>query len=225
MDVADDEVRFGPEPKAPAAPSWAPGLSPGSAGEACGRGPSILGVAPPLLGHADYVYRNSVRDLGDSLSFTEKKRGLAAHAAVEVLRRLDMADPGAPLAAARTALARPECSPPEAGMIEGLARDIAAGLAWLVSLPDMPERLRNGLSERDILDEAGNKHRPDLLCLEADQILVIDFKSGAPAPEHAPQVRRYLRLAAALPGHAARGRPTGLLVYLDRRETVTVSPE
>ncbi|MFZ5813227.1 MAG: UvrD-helicase domain-containing protein [Thermodesulfobacteriota bacterium] len=228
MDVADDEVRFGPEPKAPAAPAWAPeACPPGSAGEHAAAAPEASGeIAPPLSWVMRLmVYRNSVRDLRDSLAFTEKKRGLAAHAAVEVLRRLDMADPAAPLAAARAALARTECSPPEAGMIEHLARDIAAGLTWLLSLPDMPERLRSGLSERDILDEAGNKYRPDLMCLSPDETLVIDFKTGAPAPGHAAQVRRYLRLAAALPGHAAPARLAGLLVYLDRRETVAVSPE
>jgi hypothetical protein len=68
--------------------------------------------------------------------------------------------------------------------------------------------------------------RPDLLCLEADQILVIDFKTGAPAPEHATQVRRYLRLAAALPGRTPCAGPAHRpLVYLDRRETVNRLPE
>jgi hypothetical protein len=61
------------------------------------------------------VYRNSVRDLRDSLSFTEKKRGLAAHAAVEILRRLDMRRPAAPLAAARAALAARNARPRRPG--------------------------------------------------------------------------------------------------------------
>ncbi len=228
MGATDAETRFGPEPEVPATPAW----EPEAPAPAPPDGPSRTSpseeadIAPPLSWIMRLkVYRNSVRDLRDSLAFTEKKRGLAAHAAVEVLRRMDMSDPGAPLAAAKAALARKECSPPDPGLAEDVARDIAAGLAWLVSLPDMPERLRSGLSERDILDEAGNRHRPDLLCLAPDQTLVIDFKTGAPAPEHTAQVRRYLRLAARLPEHAAPGGPRGLLVYLDRRETASVSPE
>jgi ATP-dependent exoDNAse (exonuclease V) beta subunit len=178
------------------------------------------------------VYRNSVRDVRDSLGFTEKKRGLAAHAAVEALRRLDMADPGAPLAAARQALSDRECAPPDPRQAEDVAVEIARGLSWLLTLPDMAGHLAAGLSERDILDEAGGRHRPDLMVFAADHTLVVDFKTGWPAPEHAAQVRRYLRLAARLPEHAARfgagdakrtSRLRGLLVYLDRRETQAVS--
>jgi hypothetical protein len=76
MGVADDEVRFGPEPKAPAAPAWAP-RPPARGRGGAGGGPGGLrgDRAAFVLGHAAYGLRNSVRDLRDSLSFTEKKRG------------------------------------------------------------------------------------------------------------------------------------------------------
>jgi len=146
--------------------------------------------------------------------------------------RLHLAEPAAPLAAAREALAGRDCAPPDPDQAEDAAQDIAGGLAWLLSLPDMAAHLAHGLSERDILDAGGGRHRPDLLVFGPEHTLVADFKTGAPSPEHATQVRRYLRLAGSLPEHTARfgaasgkTRLRGLLLYLDRREAVQVEPE
>ena len=55
----------------------------------------------------------------------------------------------------------------------------------------------------------------DLLAREADGFLAVEFKTGGRDPEHAAQVRRYLRLLAALEPKAQK--PSGLLVYLDLR--------
>ncbi|MDQ7831008.1 MAG: UvrD-helicase domain-containing protein [Desulfovibrionaceae bacterium] len=243
MGITDAEAFFGEPPArpgavaSPEAPAPVPEPVPepaASAPPAGPDGPEPLHVLPPLSWIMRLkVYRNSVRDVRDSLGFTEKKRGLAAHAAVEALRRMDLADPAAPLAAAREALAGRDCAPPDPRQTEDAAADIAHGLAWLLSLPDMAENLAHGLSERDILDEGGRRHRPDLLVFRPEHTLVADFKTGAPSPEHAAQVRRYLRLAGVLPEHTARfgadpekpRRLRGLLLYLDRREAVRVDPE
>jgi ATP-dependent exoDNAse (exonuclease V) beta subunit len=245
MGIADDAAHFGPAPASPASPASPSGPAapvwPVPTGGPAGPVPipadmpAAVAAPPPLAWIMRLkVYRNSVRDVRDSLAFTEKKRGLAAHAAVEALRRRDMADPDATLAAAREALADRDCAPPDPAQAEDAAREIARGLDWLLTLPGMAGHLASGLSERDILDGEGRKHRPDLLVFGEDHTLVIDFKTGQAAPEHAAQVRRYLRLAARLPGHAARfggeaatspHRLRGLLVYLDRREAHPVSPE
>jgi len=243
LGIKDDAAFFGEEPTVAAAalpagtplPEAAPpkATPPETAGPDAAWPDAAGAVEPPLAWIMRLkVYRNSVRDVRDSLGFTEKKRGLAAHAAVEALRRLDLADPGAPLAAAREALAGRDCAPPDPRQTDDVAKDIAGGLSWLLSLPDMADHLARGLSERDILDEGGHKHRPDLLVFARDHTLVADFKTGAPSPEHAAQVRRYLRLAGRLPEHTARfgadsgkTRLRGLLLYLDRRDAVFVNPE
>lgn len=231
MGIDGETAVFGPPPDAAApasgpasGPPSGPGPAPAPALADTGSDGAPEAAPAPLAWVMRLkVYRNSVRDVRDSLGFPEKRRGVAAHAAVEALRRMDLDDPQAPLAAAREALAAPECAPPDPALAGEAAREIAAGLSWLLTLPDMPMHLRQGLSERDILDEAGNRHRPDLMVFAPDHTLVIDFKTGRPDPGHAAQVRRYLRLAARL-GPRAKS-PRGLLVYLDRRETVAVAPE
>ena len=44
--------------------------------------------------------------------------------------------------------------------------------------------------------------RPDLLALGAEATVILDFKTGQPAPAHSAQVARYLTLARELPGRA-----------------------
>ena len=89
-------------------------------------------------------------------------------------------------------------------------------LGWLAGLPQCAEALAQGLCERELLDAAGERHRPDVLLLGKTATEVLDFKTGQPKPDHLAQVRRYLALARAMPG---RGRlpARGWLVYFDGR--------
>ena len=68
----------------------------------------------------------------------------------------------------------------------------------------------------------GRLLRVDLLVREAWGTLVIDYKSGQPAPEHARQVRSYVENLAAEPGS---GVTLGLLVYLDLQRFQLVTAE
>jgi hypothetical protein len=66
----------------------------------------------------------------------------------------------------------------------------------------------------DLIDQDGRVHRPDLLAFTPAGTLVVDYKTGQEDQAHHDQVRRYLRLAGALP--QGRGREArGLVVYLD----------
>ena len=94
---------------------------------------------------------------------------------------------------------------------------VTAMLVWLAGLAPCRQALIDGLCERELLDAAGERHRPDLLYLGTEATVVIDFKTGQEHPDHRTQVRRYLDLTRALPGRAGLA-AGGYLVYLDRRQ-------
>ncbi len=199
------------------APCRAPLPSPES-GEEAGAIPPPLAWIPRLK-----VYRNAVRDLRQSLTFTEKKRGVLAHAAAERFQAL-LAD-GRELSGARDCALEAALldAPPDESLRETLRRDLAAMLDWLAAQPGFEEYLRKGLAERDILDARAEKRRPDLLVRLPERTVIIDYKTGAASEEHAAQVRRYLALAGALPG--APREAVGYLAYLDQRTLREVRPE
>jgi len=160
------------------------------------------------------VFRHSVEDAG----FDERARGKVAHKAVELLRPTgeDTADA---LRAARLALGEfPELRALAQQQRAELQAQVEEMLCWLLSRPEARPHLGHAGSELTILAEDGNFLRPDLLDFTADGPVVLEFKTGSTSPEHAKQLRTYLRLAAAIAqgrGHASQTR--GFLVYLDRR--------
>jgi len=160
------------------------------------------------------VYRNAVTDIRDALHFTEKRRGEIVHAAVERFVRAGF-DPADPTPAARLATALTLGGERLDAAARGrLTEEIPAMLVWLAGLPQCREALATGFCERELLDADGARHRPDLLALGPEATIVLDFKTGQPAPAHAGQVARYLTLARQLPGR--RGLPVqGYLVYFD----------
>ncbi|MEA4855564.1 UvrD-helicase domain-containing protein [Solidesulfovibrio sp.] len=162
------------------------------------------------------VYRNVADDVRRSLFSGEKRRGELAHLAAElfVKKGFDPADPGpAARAAALSALGNERLA---AAARREMAEDFTAMLAWLAGLPQVRDALAHGLTERELIDAAGARLRPDLLWLGPEATVVLDFKTGREEPGHAAQVARYLALAGALPGRA--GKPgRGVLVYLDKR--------
>jgi len=88
-------------------------------------------------------------------------------------------------------------------------------LLWLLSRPEARPHLGAGQGELTLLAEDGAFQRPDLLNFHPGGATVLEFKTGAASPEHAKQLRSYLRLAQAIvaPGEVV----TGALVYLDRK--------
>ncbi len=162
------------------------------------------------------VYRNVARDIRAAMGFGEKKRGELAHLAAERFVRdgFDAADP-APAArqAAQSALGGERLAPE---VREELVATFTDMLVWLAGRTECAAALANGLTEREFLDAAGERRRPDLLWLGPDETVILDFKTGREDPAHATQVAGYLTLARALPGRAALP-ARGLLVYLDQR--------
>jgi ATP-dependent exoDNAse (exonuclease V) beta subunit len=199
----------------------APPETPARAAMACPAAPAPAGPVepgPPL----DWlprvkVYRNVARDIRQAMRFSEKRRGELAHLAAEAFVRAGF-DPAAPgRAAARavgTALGQARLDP---GLRASLTREFTDMLLWLAGLPALAAALAAGLTEREILDDDGSRHRPDLFLAAPDGILVADFKTGQPELTHETQVRRYVGLLRRLPG-LGQAPATGLLVYLDRRE-------
>ena len=71
-------------------------------------------------------------------------------------------------------------------------------------------------NEAAILTPTGQVLRPDRVLLKPGQAVVIDFKTGARHPHHAPQVQAYMALLSAM-GHA---QVAGYLLYLEEGAVV-----
>ncbi|MCD4736428.1 MAG: PD-(D/E)XK nuclease family protein, partial [Bacteroidales bacterium] len=46
-------------------------------------------------------------------------------------------------------------------------------------------------AETEIIDADGNSHRPDRLIFNADEVIVIDFKTGVPLEKHKKEIKHY----------------------------------
>lgn len=171
--------------------------------------PEFLSWLPRLR-----VFRHSVEDAG----FDERTRGKLAHKAVELLRPSgdDAADAER---AARLAQAEfPELRALDEAQRRTLLDQVADMLRWLLARPEARPHLGPAGSELTILTAEGGFLRPDLLRFTPEGPVVLEFKTGHAAPEHAKQLRAYLELARDMAvAHASPGEPRGLLVYLDRR--------
>ena len=101
-----------------------------------------------------------------------------------------------------------------------------AGGATLAGTPaptapfNLAELIASGLREQGLIDESGRRLRADLLVEQEHQVVVLDYKTGRPEPEHLEQIRAYMRLAGAALGKPSRG----LLIYLDERRVLEVTP-
>jgi ATP-dependent exoDNAse (exonuclease V) beta subunit len=168
------------------------------------------------------VFRHSVEDAG----FDERARGKVAHKAVELLRPTgeDAAD------ASRAALlALGEFL--ELRSLAGQQRtelkvQVEEMLRWLLERPEARPHLGHMGAELTILAGDGEFLRPDLLHFTPSGPVVLEFKTGHAAPEHARQLRAYLRLARDIAqGRGEPASPQGFLVYLDRRVVEPVALE
>jgi ATP-dependent exoDNAse (exonuclease V) beta subunit len=203
-------------PPAPEPPAAAAGPAPEEAP------PPGVSFSPPMHWLPRLkVYRNAVTELRPDTVLTETARGEAAHKALECLRPSagPDADHEADIDRAVRLALQSLALPPED--LAGLAARLGEMLRWTLSLPEFAAHLARGEREREILDTAGNTHRPDLYVELDDGVLVVDYKTGAPRDEHADQVRRYLRLLRELGGEQERA-ARGLILYLDRREARAV---
>lgn len=168
------------------------------------------------------VFRHSVEDAG----FDERTRGKVAHKAVELLRPSvdDTADDTGDDAAdaSRAALLAlgefPELRALAEAQRTELKVQVEEMLRWLLARPEARPHLGHMGAELTILAGDDEFLRPDLLHFTPNGPVVLEFKTGHAAPEHAKQLRSYLRLARDIA--AGRGKPAtpqGYLVYLDRR--------
>lgn len=161
------------------------------------------------------IFRNPMDDKG----FTERQRGLLAHACLEALRF----PPNIARAVEQGMRAFPIPLPDP----DAVKNDMAKILAWYAALPEAPVWLRYGSQELPLMDTDGSIHRVDLLVDEPGKdVLAVEYKTGHPTPNHIVQVQRYLSLLgpAVRRRHGRRG-VSGMIVYLDREEMVAVTPD
>jgi ATP-dependent exoDNAse (exonuclease V) beta subunit len=207
----------------PVAPARRGAPEPPGAGEAGGAGGEAAAEADATDGWKPMAWLPRLKIRRNALErevFDRRRRGELVHGCLEGLRLTGDAA-GDAERAVRFALG----NAPEADRAR-LGGELRAILHWLMALPDFAAWRARGLPERSILDERGEVHRADLLVEEPGRTLVVEYKTGRATDEHAAQVRRYMRLLAAMPSR--RGKPVaGLLVYLDERrlEPVILAPE
>ena len=161
------------------------------------------------------IFRNPM----DGKGFTERQRGLLAHACLEALRF----PPNIARAVEQGMRAFPVPLPDP----DAVKNDMANILAWYASLPEAPVWLRYGSQELPLMDTDGSIRRVDLLVDEPGKdVLAVEYKTGQPSLDHTDQVRRYLSLLgpAIRRRHKRRG-VAGVIVYLDRQEIVSVREE
>ena len=169
------------------------------------------------------VFRHSVEDAG----FDERMRGKLAHKAVEMLRPGGENTRDAARAAALAFGEFPELRAQSEALRTELMTQVQDMLLWLLSRPEAGPHLGLAGSELTILAEDGSFLRPDLLRFTPLGPVVLEFKTGQASPEHAKQLRAYLRLARAMAlGRGEAAHAQGYLVYLDRRvvEPVGLGP-
>ena len=166
------------------------------------------------------IFRNPMGEKG----FSERQRGLLAHACLEALRLTgDGADDTA-TDVARAVDQGLRAFPVPMPDPEAVRRDMADMLAWYASLPEAAVWMRHGTPEQPIMDADGSLRRVDLLVdVPAAPLLAVEYKTGQPSGDHIVQVERYISLLAQ---SVRRSVPTrevaGIVVYLDRRELTPV---
>lgn len=150
--------------------------------------------------------------------FRPEDRGTLLHSCLEHLCCSGDARQDAE-AAVNAALARSDAPVPED---TAFRKGLVDAVAWFAGVPRAACWLSRGRPEQPLLAADGSLLRVDLLVREPWGTLVIDYKSGQPAPGHARQVRRYMESLAG--GHDC-GELRGLLVYLDLQRFQLVTRE
>ncbi len=179
-------------------------------------------VLPPAFAEAEPAARlprlKIFRSTLESPEFTPRRRGIFAHLCLEHLR---LSAPGREEEDVRLAAAQAlRLFPLPLEAPEEAARSMAEALLWFVRLPEARQLLERGLREQGMIDESGKRLRVDLLAVEPDLVVALDYKTGRPEPGHEAQVRAYMRLAGAALQLPARG----FLAYLDERALLEVTP-
>jgi hypothetical protein len=165
----------------------------------------LMGWLPRLR-----VYRHNL----DDYFFNERMRGEVAHRVMEHMRITGLDGPDIDRA---MALAVQDF--PELGALPGADRtklddDLRAMAHWALGDDRLRAWLAAGAREPEVLAPGGEFKRFDLL-VTGEETVVVDFKTGRPAPHNAVQVREYMDILVAMGGY---GEPRGFLVYLDLRE-------
>ena len=151
------------------------------------------------------------------LNDRERRRGEFLHALLAEVEWLDVTNASLENAIARM---RPED--------EGLSRDdVRSTLSALLDRPDVRELFterpeRTVLREQEIIAPDGAVHRLDRAVIDADTVIVVDFKTGGTdrETEYRRQVQRYVNLLQEIyPGKTMRG----VLVYIDRLTVAVVA--
>lgn len=210
-------LEYGTEPPAPdgseAEVTADPARLAGSADECEANGdeldsPELMGWLPRLR-----VYRHNLEDY----SYDARMRGELAHNAMEnlILTGDDETDC---LRSAEASFARYPAVTEERDV---LVPEVTAMGVWALSVPEVRSAIEHGRPEVAIMDKQGETHRADLLLLDEDQALVVEYKTGQPSPENEKQVKRYLRLLREMYGDSKKLK--GILVYLDGRFTREVT--
>lgn len=175
--------------------------------------PFPLSAKPPLEWLPGLkIARSALEDPAARTGLGERRRGIVLHKALEGFRPGDDALPAVMRAMAAEGFGD-----------DDMALELALGLEWLAGQDFFRRCLDEGLPEAEIMDEDGSVHRPDLIAFLPGETVVLDYKTGREDPAHHEQVRRYLRLVAALP--RTGGRPVrGLLAYVDLKTAREVLP-
>ena len=163
------------------------------------------------------IFRNPMGEKG----FSERQRGLLAHACLETLRLTGETQADITRAVDRGLRAFPIPMPDP----ESVRHDMETMLAWYASLPEAADWIRHGSPEQPIMDRDGSLRRVDLLVDNSPSpLLAVEYKTGQPSPDHTAQVARYLSLLAESVWRCEPDREiTGIIVYLDRHELVRVA--
>ncbi|MDD6088609.1 MAG: UvrD-helicase domain-containing protein [Desulfovibrionaceae bacterium] len=94
-------------------------------------------------------------------------------------------------------------------------------LTWYASLPETANVIHFGSPEQTLINERGERLRPDRIVRMNGKIIVIDYKTGMPRASHHTQITAYMRLLHRIDPESLIA---GSLVYLDRRTVVPVAP-
>lgn len=162
------------------------------------------------------IFRNPL----EGFVFTGRRRGILAHHCLENLHLTGQAEEDA----RRAVLQGMRTFPLPVPDAEAVTAALIRALGWYAALPEAQDWMRQGVPEQSIVDAKGDLHRVDLLVPPSEThpgYVALEYKTGAPEDAHIAQVRRYLRLLAAMdatvPIHA-------VIVYLDLQRCRTVTP-
>ena len=157
-------------------------------------------------------------------TFTPKRRGALVHHCLESLQVSGVGEASARRDAALAASRGISTFPLPVPDRERVQKEVEEVLFWYAMQPETPHWLAFGTPEHALLDADGRQYRVDLLVDDGQELVAVEYKTGAdgelPLPEHVSQLSRYLRLLQQAGGMKVRG----ALVYLDRRQTFPILP-